>query len=897
MTEVVYVNDTQESVVLNDTTGDEVVIETVPSYGRFTSTADGLVPASGGSGLTYLRDDGTWVTPAGGAGGVADGDKGDVVVSDGGTVWSLDYTIINATVAPTWARVTGRPTTLAGYGITDPVAARTTLERQDFATRSDFVTWATGRTPAVGLVMRAGGQVYRYLGTGTAISDLPGWVPDFAVHLLHWGADPTGTTTCSTRVKQAVNYVASLGGGSIDTSGGIWRCDTQINVDVGQDNVALVGNGVFRKGTNTANNLLRVYGAYFSLDGPTIDGQKAVNTTDTTLLFVYGADARVRNSRLTGSAKNGIATGYDATSGLTTTRLMVTNTLFDSNDGVGLSNAGVIGLTCIGNTFRLNGLEGLTLDQGASQVKVVSNHFENNNQGSLEGGFGIGQIGYDGVSTAVIADNTFKGTGTRSGVRMGNATGTSTGVTITGNSFDGQSIAIDLSGTTSTTAGDTGTVISGNVAKNCTTMIAYDGRSTVKVGTNLAGPSVTYYVNTELAVAGTYLTEHPSFSSLTELPTTLAGYGIVNAMPLTADLTYMPLSGFKQPARLLSTTNIDITTGGTAAVDGITTTLGDRVLLVGQTTASQNGLYTVNAGSWTRVTDANTSNQLAAALVVVERGPNGGTRWATTWKRGNVLDTASMSWYKILDTSSVSSSAVDLTTAQTVAGKKTFTSELGFTALSSDPASPANGDQWLSPDGRLKARESGVTSPVFGQKILPFMVPPSGTYIHTLPLGGTNTYGSPSATADQFNMYAHIFGIDFTCDQVLLNIATAVVGGLAKVAIYDSDAQGRPANKLFETGDIDGSVTGDRFVAQAYNFVAGKTYWIGTRTNSSSLLIYGVARQPIQGLTTGLTSNNQNRNLLRRTITYATPAPASWGFSNAEGASQAATNMVYFRVA
>lgn len=57
----------------------------------FSPTLKGLVPPSGGAGgTTYLRDDGTWVSPPG-SGGVTDGDKGDIVITGG--VWALDSAI------------------------------------------------------------------------------------------------------------------------------------------------------------------------------------------------------------------------------------------------------------------------------------------------------------------------------------------------------------------------------------------------------------------------------------------------------------------------------------------------------------------------------------------------------------------------------------------------------------------------------------------------------------------------------------------------------------------------------------------------------------------------------------------------------------------------------------
>ena len=88
----------------------------------------------------------------------------------------------------------------------------------------------------------------------------------------------------------------------------------------------------------------------------------------------------------------------------------------------------------------------------------------------------------------------------------------------------------------------------------------------------------------------------------------------------------------RPPVRVVATGNITLSAAQT--IDGVAVAAGDDVLVVGQTTASQNGVYTVAAGAWTRRTDEDASNELiaGASWLVTAGTANSGSTWrlATT---------------------------------------------------------------------------------------------------------------------------------------------------------------------------------------------------------------------------------------------------------------------------
>lgn len=75
-----------------------------------------------------------------------------------------------------------------------------------------------------------------------------------------------------------------------------------------------------------------------------------------------------------------------------------------------------------------------------------------------------------------------------------------------------------------------------------------------------------------------------------------------------------PKVGNRAPCVAFSSTNI--TLSGEQTIDGRACVAGDRVLVGGQTDASENGVYVVSTGAWERSTDANQAAELVAGVII-----------------------------------------------------------------------------------------------------------------------------------------------------------------------------------------------------------------------------------------------------------------------------------------
>ncbi len=100
----------------------------------------------------------------------------------------------------------------------------------------------------------------------------------------------------------------------------------------------------------------------------------------------------------------------------------------------------------------------------------------------------------------------------------------------------------------------------------------------------------------------------------------------------------------KASCRVASTATL--TLSATQTIDGVAVIAGDRVLVKNQTTASDNGIYDVAAGAWTRSADSDTSLEFnSGAFTFIEEGTaNGGKGYVLTTANPITLGTTSLTF-------------------------------------------------------------------------------------------------------------------------------------------------------------------------------------------------------------------------------------------------------------
>jgi Protein of unknown function (DUF2793) len=222
----------------------------------------------------------------------------------------------------------------------------------------------------------------------------------------------------------------------------------------------------------------------------------------------------------------------------------------------------------------------------------------------------------------------------------------------------------------------------------------------------------------------------------------------------------------------------------------------------------------------------------------------------------------------------------DALTADRNTGRISFPAGIALSGLAADPASPADGWLWHNATtGQLRARLGGMTR-ILADQDVPWLTPVAGDHVLSTTGAGGAATGTLAGAANRMDVFPFIPRDDLALDRLAVNVTTLIAGALGKIVVYSADATGRPASLLLETADLDFSTAGVKAAAVALTLRRGITYWLGIRHSSTATLSAwaSTATPDLNGGSPVTTA----RKVLRRTLAYATAAPASWGYLASE---------------
>lgn len=177
---------------------------------------------------------------------------------------------------------------------------------------------------------------------------------------------------------------------------------------------------------------------------------------------------------------------------------------------------------------------------------------------------------------------------------------------------------------------------------------------------------------------------------------TTSGLAATTVQTAVDEISAAQATAATKPTVRVKTTG-NITLSGTQTIDGVACVVGDRVLAGSQSTASQNGIWTVASGGWSRAVDMNTWAKVVGATVWVAEGTvNADTGWLCTNNAGGTLGTTSITFVGIPTLTSTS-----VLTNKTLSNPVINTPTLTL-ANSPGPTPTTEGDiQWDSDDDAI----------------------------------------------------------------------------------------------------------------------------------------------------------------------------------------------------
>lgn len=212
-------------------------------------------------------------------------------------------------------------------------------------------------------------------------------------------------------------------------------------------------------------------------------------------------------------------------------------------------------------------------------------------------------------------------------------------------------------------------------------------------------------------------------------------------------------SGLDVKASCRVATTANITLSGTQTIDGISVIAGDRVLVKNQSTASQNGIYVVAAGSWSRATDADADAEVTSGLFTfIEEGTaNADSGWVLTTDGSITVGSSSLAFSQFSGAGQITAGAGLTKTSNTLDVVGTA-DRITVNSDSVDIASTYVGQATITTLGTIgtgvwNGSTIGVAYGGTGATTLTGILKGNGTSAFSAAVDGTD-YLSPNATID-----------------------------------------------------------------------------------------------------------------------------------------------------